>query len=105
VKIVIKRNDIESDEEPFIFNLQFDDNGELILGDGTKNKPVRISFSSKYMINFLREKGGVARLDCTCKINSDYSLKRNVFNKIPRFDKEIKEIANKIEENQFNKSQ
>ena len=30
--------------------------------------------------------------------------KRNVFNKIPRFDKEIKEKANKIKENQFNKS-
>ena len=63
---------------------------------------VRILFSSKYMINFLREKGGVAHLDCTCKINSDCSQKRNVFNKIPKFDREI---ANKIEENQFNKSQ
>jgi hypothetical protein len=36
---------------------------------------------------------------------SDCSQKRNVFNKIPRFDKEIKEKANKIKENQFNKSQ
>jgi hypothetical protein len=52
------------DEEPFIFNLQFDDNGELILGDGTKNKPVRILLSSKCMINFLREKGGVAHFIC-----------------------------------------
>ena len=35
---------------------------------------------------------------------SDCSQKRNVFNKIPRFDKDIKEKANKIKENQFNKS-
>jgi hypothetical protein len=70
LKEMILNHQFESrlpDEEPFIFNLQFDDNGELILGDGTKNKPVRILFSSKYMINFLREKGGVAHLDCTWK--------------------------------------
>jgi hypothetical protein len=35
---------------------------------------------------------------------SDSSQKRNYFNKIPRFDKEIKEKANKIERNQFKKS-
>jgi len=29
---------------------------------------------------------------------------RDVFNKVPRFDKEIKEKANKIEENQFIKN-
>ena len=34
---------------------------------------------------------------------SDSSQKRNVFNKIPRFDKEIKEKANKIEENHLKK--
>lgn len=56
LKEMILNHQFESnlpDEEPFIFNLQFDDNGELILGDGTKNKPFRILFSSKYMIHKL----------------------------------------------------
>ncbi len=64
-----------AEDEPFVFNLKYDEHNELILGDGTAKKPVRILFSSKSMIKHLRQKGGVAHLDCTYKImTTNYNL-------------------------------
>lgn len=66
-------NDQLADDEPFFFNLNFNDSNELILGDG-KSEPLHIMITSKSLINYLKERG-VGHIDATYKImTTGYSL-------------------------------
>jgi len=63
------REDLKEDD-PLFFNLQFDENGELVLGEGSDENHFLLCLSSKYMLSMLSKKQGVCHTDATYKITT-----------------------------------
>ena len=57
------------EDDPFFFNLNFNEHGELILGEGTNQAHLNLIMASKYSLSML-SKGGTGHTDATYKITT-----------------------------------
>ncbi len=62
-----------SENESFVYGLEIDDNGKIILGDGSEISHLRLCYTSKKLLMYLDDKNqnglGLFHIDATYSVN------------------------------------